>query len=98
MTFLYSFHHFLLHFEAALVLICFTCLMLHIAGGIYLYANQRGCDGGRLYFDGCAMIFMNGKLYAQGAQFGYEEVEVVCATLNLEDVRTMRGAFMSRSK
>ena len=22
------------------------------AGGIYLYANQKGCDGGRLYFDG----------------------------------------------
>ena len=21
------------------------------AGGIYLYANQKGCDGGRLYFD-----------------------------------------------
>jgi NAD+ synthase (glutamine-hydrolysing) len=25
-------------------------------GGIYLYANQRGCDGGRLYFDGQAMV------------------------------------------
>lgn len=21
------------------------------AGGVYLYANQKGCDGGRLYFD-----------------------------------------------
>jgi hypothetical protein len=35
-------------------------------GGIYLYSNQRGCDGGRLYFDGSAMIIMNGRLYAQG--------------------------------
>ena len=25
-------------------------------GGVYLYANQRGCDGGRLYYDGCACI------------------------------------------
>ncbi|QRV88948.1 carbon-nitrogen hydrolase [Ceratobasidium sp. AG-Ba] len=25
-------------------------------GGIYLYANQQGCDGDRLYYDGCAMI------------------------------------------
>jgi hypothetical protein len=35
-------------------------------GGVYLYANQQGCDGGRLYFDGCAMIFVNGKAVAQG--------------------------------
>jgi hypothetical protein len=35
-------------------------------GGIYLYSNQKGCDGNRLYFDGCAMIFINGNLVAQG--------------------------------
>jgi NAD+ synthase (glutamine-hydrolysing) len=27
------------------------------AGGVYLYANQQGCDGGRLYYDGCAAVF-----------------------------------------
>ncbi|CAE8647226.1 unnamed protein product, partial [Polarella glacialis] len=26
-------------------------------GGIYLYANQKGCDGGRLFFDGSCMIW-----------------------------------------
>lgn len=40
------------------------------AGGVYVYANQRGGDGGRLYFDGCACVFSNGKMVAQGAQFG----------------------------
>lgn len=35
------------------------------AGGVYLYANQRGCDGGRLYYDGCACIAINGDLVAQ---------------------------------
>lgn len=35
------------------------------AGGIYLYANQKGCDGDRLYYDGSAMIFQNGSLLAQ---------------------------------
>ncbi len=35
------------------------------AGGVYLYANQQGCDGGRLYFDGCAAVVVNGKLVAQ---------------------------------
>ena len=35
------------------------------AGGVYLYANQRGCDGGRLYYDGCACIAVNGEFVAQ---------------------------------
>ena len=35
------------------------------AGGVYLYANQRGCDGGRLYYDGCACVFVNGEFLAQ---------------------------------
>jgi NAD+ synthase (glutamine-hydrolysing) len=38
------------------------------SGGCYLYANQIGCDGGRLYYDGCAMIGINGEIVAQGAQ------------------------------
>ena len=37
------------------------------AGGVYLYANQQGCDGGRLYYDGCASICVNGNLVAQVA-------------------------------
>ncbi len=31
-------------------------------GGVYLYANQCGCDGGRLYFDGSSLIVANGKV------------------------------------
>ncbi len=45
-------------------------------GGIYLYSNQRGCDGGRMYFDGSAMIVCNGKLLAQASQFSMIDVEV----------------------
>eukprot|EP00210_Caulerpa_lentillifera_P003695 g3528.t1 len=55
-------------------------------GGIYLYANQRGCDGGRLYFDGCCCIVQNGKMLKQGAQFGLEEVEVISADVDLDEV------------
>ena len=65
-------------------------------GGIYLYANQQGCDGGRLYFDGCALIAVNGELVAQGSQFSPKDVEVVTATIDLEDVRSYRGAIGSR--
>ena len=66
-------------------------------GGVYLYANQQGCDGGRLYFDGCALIAQNGEILAQGSQFSLKDVEVVTATVNLHDVRSYRGAKASRA-
>ena len=66
-------------------------------GGVYLYANQRGCDGGRLYFDGCALIVANGDCVAQGAQFGLADVEVTVATVDIDDGRSRRSASASRS-
>uniref|UniRef100_A0AAR2L9Z7 Glutamine-dependent NAD(+) synthetase n=1 Tax=Pygocentrus nattereri TaxID=42514 RepID=A0AAR2L9Z7_PYGNA len=61
------------------------------SGGIYLFANQKGCDGDRLYYDGCSMIAINGDIVAQGKQFSLDDVEVITATLDLEDVRSYRG-------
>ncbi|OQE82275.1 hypothetical protein PENNAL_c0037G05728 [Penicillium nalgiovense] len=61
-----------------------------LSGGIYLYANQQGCDGDRLYYDGCAMIVVNGEIVAQGSQFSLNDVEVVTATVDIEEVRTYR--------
>lgn len=61
-------------------------------GGIYLYANQQGCDGDRLYYDGCAMIIINGELVAQGTQFSLNDVEVLTATVDIEEVRAYRFA------
>ncbi len=66
-------------------------------GGVYLYANQQGCDGGRLYFDGCALIVQNGEILAQGSQFSLNDVELITATVNLEDVRSYRAAKASLS-
>ena len=63
---------------------------------MYLYANQQGCDGDRLYYDGCAMIALNGCIIAQGSQFSFADVEVVAATIDIEDVRAHR-AKSSRS-
>ncbi|CAL1604529.1 unnamed protein product [Knipowitschia caucasica] len=60
-------------------------------GGVYLYANQRGCDGDRVYYDGCAMICINGETVSQGEQFSLQDVEVLTATLDLEDVCSYRG-------
>lgn len=60
-------------------------------GGVYVYSNQKGCDGDRLYYDGCACIIVNGQVLAQGKQFSLEDVEVVVATVNLDDVRSYRN-------
>lgn len=66
------------------------------SGGIYLYSNQQGCDGSRLYFDGSCMIMINGECVAQGSQFSLHDIEVVTATVDLEDVRSVRASFQAR--
>ena len=65
-------------------------------GGIYLYANQQGCDGDRLYYDGAAMIALNGQILVQGSQFSLSDVEVVSATIDLEAVRAHRTTSSRR--
>ncbi|QUC23820.1 uncharacterized protein UV8b_08061 [Ustilaginoidea virens] len=59
-------------------------------GGLYLYSNQQGCDGERVYYDGCSMIFLNGELLAATPQFTLEDVSVATATIDLEDIRAHR--------
>lgn len=74
-------------------------LIKHVSathGGVYMYSNLKGCDGGRLYFDGASMVAMNGKVYAQAPQFSVDDIEVQMATLDLEEVRNMRRAMVSR--
>ena len=65
------------------------------AGGAYVYANQQGCDGGRLYYDGCASVIVNGELVSQGSQFSVKEVETVIADVDLDQIDTYRGSLSS---
>lgn len=65
-------------------------------GGIYMYANQQGCDGGRCYYDGCAMIWLNGKLMAQGEQFSLQDIEVVNSIMDLDEISNYRSLTCSR--
>ncbi|KAI0394615.1 glutamine-dependent NAD synthetase [Xylariaceae sp. FL0594] len=62
-------------------------------GGVYMYSNVSGGDGDRLYFDGSATIFCNGQLLAQSPQFSLNDVEVVTATVDLEEVRAYRSSI-----
>ena len=59
-------------------------------GGIYVYSNLKGCDGERVYYDGASMIFANTKMVAQGNQFSIDEVEMVTATVDLDDIYPAR--------
>ena len=68
----------------------------HRNGGVYVYANAKGCDGGRLYFDGSSMICMNGKIYSLDEQFTPDDVIVQLGVLDLDEVRSFRGGFNSR--
>jgi len=65
------------------------------AGGAYLYANQQGCDGGRLYYDGCACAIVNGDLIAQGSQFSVMEVETIVCDIDLDQIDAYRGSLSS---
>ncbi|XP_048422710.1 glutamine-dependent NAD(+) synthetase isoform X2 [Pyrus x bretschneideri] len=67
----------------------------HTRGGVYMYSNQQGCDGGRLYYDGCASVVINGDLVAQGSQFSLKDVEVVIAQIDLDAVASLRGSISS---
>mmetsp|Transcript_105914 Transcript_105914/g.129211 ORF Transcript_105914/g.129211 Transcript_105914/m.129211 type:complete len:720 (-) Transcript_105914:58-2217(-) len=59
-------------------------------GGVYLYSNQQGCDGNRLYYDGCALIVNNGECLAQGTQFSIHDIEVISAVVDLSKVKKQR--------
>lgn len=49
-----------------------------------------GGGGERLYHDGSSMIVCNGTVKAQGSQFSLDDVEVITATVDLEEVRAYR--------
>lgn len=65
------------------------------SGGVYIYSNQQGCDGGRLYYDGCSCIAVNGDIVAQGSQFSLNDIEVLTAVVDLDSVLGYRGAISS---
>lgn len=62
------------------------------SGGVYMYSNQRGCDGDRLYYDGCSLILASGKVIAQGTQFSLNDVEVLTRTVDLDDIWASRSS------
>ncbi|XP_070303473.1 glutamine-dependent NAD(+) synthetase-like [Salvelinus sp. IW2-2015] len=73
---------------------------LRKSGGVYMFANQKGCDGARLYYDGCAMVAINDDTVAQGRKFSLDDLGELCLITwhakrlcpsGLGDVRSYRG-------
>ncbi|XP_050303483.1 glutamine-dependent NAD(+) synthetase [Anthonomus grandis grandis] len=64
-------------------------------GGCYVFSNLRGCDGGRVYFEGTSSITLNGDILSRTRQFSLDEVEVITATIDLEDIRCYRNSIRS---
>ena len=62
------------------------------AGGIYLYANQQGCDGDRLYYDGCASLRSTARSSRRDAVLRRGRRVVTAA---VSRTRTYRGSNMS---
>lgn len=67
------------------------------SGGCYLFSNLRGCDGERVYFSGCSCIAINGHIVNRSRQYALQDVEVITANIDLEDIRQYRNAIRSRS-
>lgn len=61
-----------------------------------LYLLSLGCDGDRLLYDGCSVAVVNSDIVTQGAQFSLLDVEVVTATVDLEEVRAVQAPVYER--
>ncbi|XP_050237772.1 glutamine-dependent NAD(+) synthetase-like [Mercurialis annua] len=64
-------------------------------GGVYVYSNHQGCDGGRLYYDGCSCVVLNGDVISLASQFSLKDVELVTAQVDLDKVTSLRGSVIS---
>ena len=65
-------------------------------GGVFIYSNIAGCDGGRLYFDGGSFICLNGKMISEGKRFTLNEIDIVSGVVDLIELRSYRNSIKSR--
>ncbi len=65
----------------------------------YLYANLLGNEAGRVIYDGGAIIASGGELVARGRRFGFADVELATAVIDVESNRreqARRGSHRPR--
>jgi NAD+ synthase (glutamine-hydrolysing) len=62
-------------------------------GVSYIYANLIGNEAGRAIYDGGALIASSGELIAAGPRFGFCDVDVTVADIDVELTRTRRASI-----
>eukprot|EP01054_Gregarina_sp_Poly1_P010593 Gregarina_sp_Poly_1__10592@NODE_78_length_15809_cov_160_365646_g66_i0_p3_GENE_NODE_78_length_15809_cov_160_365646_g66_i0NODE_78_length_15809_cov_160_365646_g66_i0_p3_ORF_typecomplete_len722_score69_45NAD_synthase/PF02540_17/8e53CN_hydrolase/PF00795_22/2_5e11CN_hydrolase/PF00795_22/5_8e03Asn_synthase/PF00733_21/0_18_NODE_78_length_15809_cov_160_365646_g66_i068038968 len=60
-------------------------------GGIYMYCNVKGNDGGKSFFDGASFIACNGEMVNMVTPFSCNDVEVIVEHININRVRSFRA-------
>ncbi len=68
-------------------------------GVAYLYANLLGNEAGRIVYDGGGLISSGGELLARGRRFGFQDVELSCAVVDIDGNRreqARRGSHRPR--
>lgn len=64
-------------------------------GGVYIYCNMKGNDGGRTYFDGNSFIACNGEIINLISPVTMKDVEVIVERVNISKVRSFRASMPS---
>ncbi|MCA9083401.1 MAG: NAD(+) synthase [Planctomycetaceae bacterium] len=64
-------------------------------GVSYIYANLLGNEAGRAIYDGGALIASSGQLVAAGPRFGFHDVGITCADVDVDLTRTRRAGIHS---
>ena len=62
----------------------FVCEGSRAFGVAYLYANLLGNEAGKIIYDGGNLIANNGTLIVEGPRFSFHDIELTCATVDLE--------------
>jgi NAD+ synthase (glutamine-hydrolysing) len=65
--------------------------------GIYVFSNFNGCGGANHIYEGSSFINYCGNFVASTSYLGFNEVEVVNAKINLDELRTRRANFPARN-
>lgn len=67
-----------------------VCELTQKHGGAYLYCNNRGCEGTRLWFDGGCMFSMNGRINALSPIHSLSNVTLTIVEFSLLEIKSYR--------
>ena len=61
----------------------------------YIYANLMGNEAGRIVYDGGCMVASEGGIVAEGKRFGFMDIDVLTAVIDLDALRMSRAKSAS---